>query len=384
MKNTKLKQFCITAGETALIVAVVLLAVMPVSCKITEQGVKIIPGDYVPPVLNSFEVKGENILQLEFSEKVDVTGYVVALAADDMFDSMEHSSTIDLSPAIERASGVYGSVPCNVLVDETGCIVTVSFEQDMEVGQNYEFYSEVSDSCGNTLTLVVPFTGFNSRVPELLITEIQTESVSQNKAEKTAGTYRNEYVEFLVLKGGNLAGLELCSGYDGESKKYNFPVLEVQTGDVFVVHMRSRGNGCISEEDDNLAQAFASYTKDDVRDLWTSVESTTLGNKTDIIILRNRADGKILDAVMYRASTIEAWTKTMIEYSGLIDESGIYESGDIENAFVTDGMTSTKTMSRIDAEEILNKVLAGEELEYPVKSFSDSWCISAEPTPGSL
>ena len=192
MKNTKLKLFCITAGETALIVAVVLLAVMPVSCKITEQGVKIIPGDYVPPVLNSFEVKDENILQLEFSEKVDVTGYVVALAADDMFDSMEHSSTIDLSPAIERASGVYGSVPCNVLVDETGCIVTVSFEQDMEVGQNYEFYSEVSDSCGNTLTLVVPFTGFNSRVPELLITEIQTESVSQNKAEKTAGTYRNE------------------------------------------------------------------------------------------------------------------------------------------------------------------------------------------------
>lgn len=384
MKNRKLKQFLVVAGETLLLVGITLFAVMPFSCKITEQGVKILAGDYSPPVLNSFEVLGENELQLEFSEKVSVQGYVAAVVTDELFDSTEHSQSIDLSPALERASGVYGSVPCKVSTDETGCIVTVTFEEEMQVGQGYEFYSQVSDSYGNTLTLVIPFAGYNSRVPRLLLTELQTESISQNKAEKTAGTYRNEFVEILVLKGGNLAGLELCSGYDGEAKKYEFPALEVQTGEVFLVHLRNRGNGCISEEGDKLDEAFSSYTNNEVRDLWADFESTALGNKTDVVVIKNKGDNKIIDAVMFRASNIEAWTKTMIDYSQLIDESGIYESGDVENAFITDGMTATKTMSRAEAAELLQKVLAGEELEYPVKSGPDSWFITAEASPGVL
>ena len=228
MINSKLKQFLVVAGESALLVLIVLAAVMPFSCKITEQGVKILGGDYTPPVLNSFKVTGQDSLELEFSEKVSVSGYVVAVAVDGLFDSQEHSGTIDLSPALERASGVYGSVPCTVQIDESGCIVKVVLEQEMQVGQGYEFYSQLTDTVGNTLTIAVPFTGFNSRVPELLITELQTESVSsQNKAEKNAGIYRNEFVELLVLKGGNLAGLELLSGYDGDAKKYLFPAIEV-------------------------------------------------------------------------------------------------------------------------------------------------------------
>lgn len=385
MKGLKLKQLFVVAGEALVLAGITIAAVMPFSCKITEQGIKILGGDYAPPVLNSYRVVDENTLELEFSEKVFVSGYVVAQAVDELFDSEQHSESLDLSPALERASGVYGSVPCSVNTDDSGCIVNVCFEQNMEVGQNYEFYSQVRDNVGNTLTLVVPFSGFNSRVPELLLTEIQTESVSsQNKAEKTTGTYRNEYVEFLVLKGGNLAGLELCSGYDGEAKQYVFPALEVMTGEVFVVHMRNRGNGCISEEGDNLDEAFSSYATEGVRDLWASIESTTLGNKTDIIILRNRADGRLLDAVMFRASSIQEWTKTMNEYSVLIDESGIYESGDVENAFITDGMTATKTMSRIGALELQQKVLNGELTDYPVKSDSESWIVSTEASPGTL
>ena len=385
MKDSKIKQILVVAGESAVLVLITLAAVMPFSCKITEQGIKILGGDYTPPVLNSFCVKNESSLELEFSEKVSVSGSVVAQVVDDLFDSMEHSDTIELSPALERASGVYGSVPCSVSLDESGCVVTIILEQEMQVGQAYEFYTQVTDSVGNTLTLAVPFAGFNSRVPELLITEIQTESVSsQNKAEKAAGIYRNEFVELLVLKGGNLAGLELCSGYDGETKKYVFPAIEVQTGELLLVHMRNRGNGCISEEGDKLDQAFSSYTNDEVRDLWTSIEATTLGNKTDVIIIKNTADGRLLDAVMFRASNIEAWTKTMIDYSQLIDESGIYDSGDTENAFVTDGMTSTKTMSRVDAVQLRLQVLEGEELIFPIKSEPESWSISSEPTPGYL
>ena len=346
MINSKLKQLLLVAGEAVVIAGITILAVAPVSCKITEQGVKILGGDYLPPVLNDFVLLDEKTLQLEFSEKVEVTGYVAAKVTDELFDSEEHSQTFDLSPAIERASGIYGSVACNVTKDESGCLVKVSFEEEMEIGQAYEFYAEVRDFTGNSLTLALPFAGFNSRVPELMITEVQTETASQRSSEKKDGTYRNEYVELLVLKEGNLAGLELCSAYDGEAKKYSFPPIDVKKGEIFVVHMRNHGNGCISESDDDLSLAWAPYTNPEIRDLWTDIETTTLGNKTDIIIIRNRADKRLLDAFMFRAGNIEEWTKTMLEYSCLIDESGIYESGDIENAFVTDGLTGVKTLSR--------------------------------------
>ena len=385
MKNTKLKEMLVVVGEAFLIAGITIAAVMPVSCKITEQGIKVVSGDYVPPVLNNFVVKNESTVSLTFSEKVEITGYVVAIATDDLFGSEEHSSTIDLSPALERVSGVYGTVPCNVVYDEEEPEIQFVLEQQMEIGQLYQLYAQVRDSVGNTLTLAVPFTGFNSRVPELMITEIQTESVSQNKAEKTSGTYRNEFVELLVLKSGNLAGLELCSGYDGEAKKYVFPAIEVTAGEVFVVHMRNRGNGCISEEGDDLTLATASYTSPEIRDLWTDIETTTLGNKTDIIIVRNRSDNRLLDAVMFRASSVEAWTKTMLDYSQLLDEAQIYDSGNIENAFIADSLTTTKTLHRTDASTWQTSLLEDPSLplEFPISSSPDLWTIS-DPSPGTL
>ena len=380
----KLKHIFVVGAEAAVLVTIVVLSAAPVSCKITEQGITILNGDYTPPVLNGFTVIDEKTVRLEFSEKVEVSGYVVARITDELFSSEEHSKTLDLSPALERASGVYGALSCKVLPGAEPGILEIVLDQDMQVGQAYEFYSEVHDSSGNSLTIAIPFTGYNSRVPQLIITEIQTESVGQKKSEEVDGIFRNEFIELLALKGGNLAGLELCSAYDGEAKKFVFPVIEVADGEVFVVHMRKRGNGCVSELGENLCAATSSYASVNVRDLWTDIETTTLGNKTDIILLRNTADKKLLDAVMFRASNVEAWPKKMIDYSSVIDESGIYESGDVENAFVTDEMTTSKTMYRLEAVALREQVLAGEEVEYPVKSGPQSWQVLPEPTPWSL
>ena len=385
MKNTKLKEMLLVLGEALLIAGITIAAVMPVSCKITEQGIKLVGGDYAPPVLNNFLVQDESTVSLTFSEKVEITGYVLAIATDDLFGSEEHSSTIDLSPALERVSGVYGSVPCQLVYNEEEAQVQFVLEQQMEIGQMYQLYAQVRDSVGNTLTLALPFTGFNSRVPQLMITEIQTESVSQNKNEKNNGTYRNEFVELLVLKSGNLAGLELCSGYDGETKKYVFPAIEVTAGEIFIVHMRNRGKGCISEEGEDLTLATASYTSPQIRDLWTDIESTTLGNKTDIIIVRNRSDNRVIDAAMFRASSVEAWTKTMLDYSLLLDEACIYDSGNIENAFIADSLTTTKTLHRTDASTYQTSLLEDPSLplDFPIPSSPDLWTIS-DPSPGLL
>lgn len=390
MIKSKIKEAGLVLLEALMLVGITLSAVLPVSCKITEQGIKVVGGDYTPPVLNNFLVKDEKTLLLEFSEEVRVEGFVLARIIDDSFDSMEHSASLDLSPALERASGVYGAIPCSVFYTEVqgennaSSSINFLLEEDMEIGSGYELYAKVCDSVGNTLTFAIPFAGYNSRVPQLMITEIQSESVSgQNKTEKEKGTYRNEYVEFLVLKSGNLAGLELCSGYDGEAKKYLFPAIEVKAGQVFVLHMRNRGNGCISEEGDDLSLATSSYTSPEIRDLWTDIETTSLGNKTDIIIVRNRADKTLLDAVMYRASNIQAWTKTMVDYSQLLDDSVLYESGDVENAFITDALTATKTLQRQDAPFYQTACLEENLDSFPIPSSSESWTI-ADPTPGAL
>ena len=73
----------------------------------------------------------------------------------------------------------------------------------------------------------------------------------------------------------------------------------------------------------------------------------------------------------------------MLDYSQLLDESEIYESGNIENAFIADSLTTTKTLHRTNAAEYQQKLLEGEVLEFPIASSHEFWDIS-DPSPGSL
>ncbi len=387
MKNfnrEKIKEQAFVMVEALIITFITLAAVLPVSCKITEQGISILSGDYLPPVLNNYEVVDEKTLSLYFSEKVKVYGYVLSFVNDNLFASREHSDTIETSPAIERVSGLYSSLACSVLEGEEDGLIQVVLEKPMQPGSFYEFYSEVEDSYGNSLTIAIPFTGFNARVPKLLITEVQPESPKQTTSEARDEVYRSEFVEILVLKGGNLAGLELCNASGGEEKKYSFPALEVSTGELFLLHVQKRGSGCIDEREENLNLAYSVYARDGIRDLYTELEGSVLGNKTDIIILRNSADNKILDAFMYRESKTASWTKKNLEYARLVAQSGIYASEEIEEAFVSDKKTTVKSMYRVNAPELQLKALNGEEIEYPLKVLDGDWAIQDSPDPGLL
>ena len=376
MKKRNLENVLFTMVQVMVITGITLFALSPFSCKISEEGIKVIGGDYVPPVLDSFTVINESTLQLCFSEKVNLTQGIVSKVSDKAYDSLEHSETEDLSAALAAANGAEGSISSSFEYSEDGKTVTIALEKETEIGESYEFYGCVKDLTGNTLTFAVPFTGFNSRIPKIVMTEIQTVSVSsQSTKEKEAGIYKNEFIEFLALTDGNLCGLEVCSGYDGESKKYEFPKIEVKKGEVFTVHMRNRGNGCISEEEEDLTQAFSSYTSDSVRDLWTDITETTLGNKTDVIIVRNQANGSIVDAVMYRDSAVTEWSKSMGDYAALVYESEIYASAAIEGACDVSDKTDSKTIQRSAAAELRENALKDEEIDYPVKVDSTAWAV---------
>lgn len=384
ISKNQLKEIGIILGQAAFLTLVTLFAVSPVGCKVTTEGIKILEGDYSPPLLQKFTVLDESSLEMIFSENVSLSGCIVSPVLEGISDSDEHSIDQSLSAALAAAAGLEGSIPVSTVNVEKN-VILLKLEHSTEIGNKYELYGVVKDDGGNSLTFCIPFVGFNARQAKIIMTEIQSESVSSQRAtEKTAGIYRNEFIEFLSLSDGNLAGLELCSSYDGEEKKYSFPAIEVKAGEVFVVHLRNRGNGCISELTDNLSEATSSYTSPDIRDLWSEQTGTVLGNKTDIILLRDSASEKILDAIMYRADTVEEWSKTYTSFAQLINECSIYPSGDIENAFVTTGLTATKTLFRQTALALQQMALSGEEIEYPVPAGAEDWGVSAEATPGTL
>lgn len=382
--KSKIKEIIRVGLESFVIAGIALLGVLPFSCKVTAEGIKLLSGDFSPPVLNSFSVEDEFNLRIDFSEKVTVTGNVVSFVTEeDLLSSLVHSETKELSKSLLTASGVLGSVESSVIYTENPCVVKICLKEKMQVGQRYEMYGCVKDENGNSLTFAFTFLGYNDRIPDVIITEIQSSSLSQTTKEKTNGYYRNEFVEILCLTDGNLSGVKLSSAYDGETKAYVFPSVEVKKGEIVVVHMRNRGNGCISEIGNDLNLSMNSYSSSSVRDLWSDCKETALGNKTDIVILQNTANGKLLDAVMYRDSEVQEWSKKLIDYALIVGESGIYESGEIDSAFVTAGLTDTKTISRINAFELQKSVLAGNRIDYPLKSDKNSWIVGTA-SPGTL
>lgn len=354
----KYKSSLLFIVETAIIVFATLIVAIPFSCKITESGLHILDGDYDFPKLVSFCVEDEKSISLQFSEEVQLVSHSV-------------SSEDDLNLVSTVRQG------------ESNNIVQVELENRTKIGTSYELLGTVKDVYGNSLTFAIPFLGYNDNIPKLIITEIQSESVSsQNKTEKENGTYRNEYVEFLVLESGNLFGLELISAYDGEERKFSFSNIEVSAGEVFMVHLRNRGNGCVSEEESNLSLAFSSYATNAVRDLYTKDIKTSLGNKTDILLLKNSFNSKILDCFVYKESKVTQWKDSFTPYLEELAKNNLINTEE-DYYLESDDKTSTKTYSRINCANLLNEFKLNKDSEYPIKMNKNDWVIGKH-SPGTM
>ena len=73
--------------EGTAVAAVVLCCVIPFSCRITEEGITLIGGDFTAPVLEDFEVLDGSSLKLSFSEPVKLSGVVVSPRISGISDS---------------------------------------------------------------------------------------------------------------------------------------------------------------------------------------------------------------------------------------------------------------------------------------------------------
>lgn len=328
-----------------VISALVLSTFLPFSCKVTEQGIVLLnTNEYKFPELDSFSVTGEKSLRLAFTESVELEECL-------------------LTPDIGISSKtVQNSWNGNL------CLYEIEFSEKFQVGRSYSFYGVVTDRTGNSLSFSLPFSGFNGDVPELMITEVHPKYTSSKLSSGTV--FKCEYIELLVTKGGNLAGLELFSANDGSEKAYKFPALEVKTNEIILVHLRSKGEGIENELENDIGLSTGKYASSFARDLWAENETARLGDDMDVILLRNTWDGSVLDAVTYAPSGAADWKSVEMAEAALSAASfGAWNSEAVGGAVCSDGMTATKSFLRTGK--------FGD---------SDSWCLSktSGETPGVL
>ena len=180
------------------------------------------------------------------------------------------------------------------------------------------------------------------------------------------------------MSDGNLCSVEIVSAYDGEEKNLMLPDVEVKQGEIVVVHLRlcEGETGGISELEDDITLSTGYYSSDFARDIWFSNSDSHLGDKQDVVFLRDSQTGKILDAVLYSLQTELSWKNDSMKSAideiknqekwNFINEEDIYS---MENAYDVTGITNTKSFYRIKEE-----------------SAPDSWVLSlaSKETPGEI
>ncbi len=378
-KEIKSALICLLQGS--LIAGLVLLAVIPFSCTLTEAGIQIIGGDYTAPVFEKLTVIDNQTVQCDFSEPVKLTCLVVSPFIAGVSDSAKVSYVEELAPSLAAAGGEFGSIDVTVQSDESGKSFTLLMAQETTIGKTYEVYGTVEDEIGNSLTFCVPFTGYNSQVPRVILTELQIKYGKGSSGGQTI--YRGEYAEFLALEDGNLAGLVLEGASDGHSKDYEFPAIDVKKGEVFLLHLRTVGEGCVNEIEEDLNLATAPHSAEGIRDLWSENTTARFNDSSDVIILRDTVNDIILDAVMYAAADAVEWKSAVEEYALEAEASGVYASSLISSATCSKGLTTLKSLTRTDASDILSLVEGGPEYDFPFMVDEASWTISP-CSPGAI
>lgn len=326
MKKKSLgKEILVVLAETAMLVSLVILFVCPVSCKVTELGIQLVPANYESPVIEEFSVKSEKNLEMVFSHSVKLASL-----------SVSPKNVVKVIKYDNPDSG-------------EKCFVRIEFSDGLVVGEKYSISGTATDEFGNSLTFSRPFTGFNANVAKLELVEIHPKYSGETKGN---GVFKNEYVLCKVKKSGNLSGLRILSATDGEEKAYDFPALEVSEGNLIAVHFRNKGSGCVDELEDKINLSSAFYSKDNVRDLWVKNEGARLGDKTDVIVIENTADGTLVDGAIYASSELETWGNENIEKLALrVSEQGLWKGGSsVKSAFRSDGISAAKSFVKIEAE----------------------------------
>ena len=346
------------------------VSIVSVSCKMTTEGIVFRSEDVSPPVITSFSQVDHDFLLLDFSEEVRLSNLEVRSGTHATLGSLvlgEHQLNTELLPCADDGE----SSPQN----DGGVSVSVNFGADhqLEAGETYILSGVAHDQDGNSLLFQIPFRGYNSKVAGVVLSEVRS-GYSKPKVE---------YVELYVHRSGDLAGISLY--FTNKDFEYVFPSAKVSAGDYIVLHMRALEGetGRVDEVGDDLNLSTASESCSDVRDFWAPSTSRIVGTN-DVIVLRERQNGKVVDALLYAQSGIsDAVSKRLIPVAQQMVDEGVW-SGSVDFSTWASGEDLSDTaITRSLSRQNIAAIADGEKAERPVLvGSSTDWMVVKGATPG--
>ena len=346
---------------------IVLMIVSPISCRLTEEGIEIIPADTNAPSILSFSVTGERLLNLSCSEKIVLDQLTVREFQGESSDE-GNLFLLEEEP--------YAYADC-ITYSENMMDAEIYLSESTRVGKEYVLSGIVYDRSGNSLEFSQQFSGFNANPARLVLSEVRYNS---SKPKKT------EFVEFYVLKSGNLSGLEFVSAANPK-RKYVFPAIEVKRGEYIALHGQVYDGmeyNAIDELENDLTLSTATESCDTGRELWRKFTDKFV-SKTDVILLRDSCKNKIMDALLWTSVEGSEWSKNLKELAEEVQTAGFWENAlSPENAVRTETIKSSavKSLARQNILLLAEKYPESEEIPDVIPANACDWAIASSATPG--
>ena len=188
-------------------------------------------------------------------------------------------------------------------IEDEGTIVSIFLEEQLIPGMPFTAELMVENEQGSSLGIAVPLRARNNHVPQLLINELRT---------VYSGTQsRVEFIEFRIQTRGNLGALRVFAvSNNNNSMIYHFLPVEVQAGELVVLHLRTPNDASVDEYGDNLAESGGMDASHTARDFWIP-GSAKLLRSTDAVYVLDQ-DDRVLDAVMISETRDPWWNSSTI------------------------------------------------------------------------
>ena len=231
-----------------------------------------------------------------------------------------------------------------------GEIIEVNFVEALPKGERLVVDMLVEDSQKNTLNVLIPIRTRNDSMPAFNITEVRTEYAKP----------KSEFIEIKTKSSGNLGALRLFTAlHSMEKPLFEFPPVEVSSGEYIVIHLRSLEEGLINETGPDCDLSEGSEASN-ARDFWVPSKTEVL-RKTDAVFFMDQ-DDKIIDAVLLSEDADQAWAKEQLNSAAELfarqgawfTEAGIPMPSD---ALISKNTTVTRSICRDESKGDTNKAL---------------------------
>ncbi len=333
----------------------------------TEEPITFVENT-VLPVLLDFSLSSSNNLVLYFNKNVTLENSILS----------EKASDTKLNVSADSYNSTENSV-------------TYDFESICKTGIEYILDTVATDESGNTLTLSLPFTGYNTNMAGLLLSEIRIGYASVKSGETTV--HKSEFAELICTKDGNLSGIELVCASSGEDRKFKFPAIDVQKGDYITVHLRTPTykdeveEGIFSETNEDKCISTHIDSCDTAIDLWAESTKSVFNATGDVVIVRNSYTNEALDGFIYTQDGMLEDSYT--PYASVLVESKIWNGPYFDSNGITKS-AAARSMSRQNISGLLDETNAEAEddaadsNETIYADSKDEWIKTKEVTPGYL